>query len=858
LQIIISHVNTDFDALASMIAAKKLYPEAQLVLSDKQDDRVSRFLNMYRDVLSFKRDIEIDWSTVSKMILVDVASLKRVGKIGADFQENQTEFIVYDHHPAQPSNVQYNEGKVEQVGAAVTLLLEEIQAQQLPISEFEATLFGLGLYTDTGNFIYKNTTDRDLQMAAYLLKNGMNLEIVQRFSEQVLEPEQQQLFEQLRQQAETIIVDGLDIIVSSYTSKPFITGLSLLTTKLLEQKGADVAISVVKMKNHVHIIGRTSSDRVNLLPLIQSFGGGGHPQACSATVKNSELQPIYTNVLDHLQIILRPALTAEQIMSRPVKSLPADTPIAEASRLMYRYGHSGYPIVENEQLVGVITRRDLDKGNHHGLGHAPVKAYMTTDVITIEKDTSFEDIQKLIIHHNIGRLPVLDQGKLIGIVTRTNIIETLHDEQSLIAFKETYDTQTESLQPRMEEQLPTPIYALLQDVSQTAQHFGQPVYVIGGFVRDLLLKRPNDDIDIVVEGDGIAFAQQLQKDYGGDVLIHDNFGTATWSHPSEGMIDITSSRLEYYERPASLPDVERSTLEEDLQRRDFTINAMAIRLNQEHFGELIDPFGGQFDLQNKTIKVLHNMSFIEDPTRIFRAIRFEQRFRFSMDEQTKTLALNSIEKMTALSPNRIQGQMERLYVEGQSTAITARLFDLRFWEQFGIAQTYKQKSCHMTKELERNFRQQLAGKQPTWFQYMAIPFYVSNQLTSMLPFALTKQQKHFIDELLHIGKEQLTIQPVEQIGDYHYVFQPYSDDVLLYIWTALNQKNDDPFLQYVQKRKQLHPYFNGKDLMALGIKPGPHFSKLFLELEISQLNGVVNSKEDALQWLEQYRQAHSI
>src|SRR5699024_12312287 len=143
-------------------------------------------------VLSYNRYSEIDWLTCSNIMLVDVASIKREGKIGADFQENQTEFIVYDHHPAQPSNVQYNEGKVEQVGAAVTLLLEEIQAQQLPISEFEATLFGLGLYTDTGNFIYKNTTDRDLQMAAYLLKNGMNLEMVQRFSEQVLEPEQQQ------------------------------------------------------------------------------------------------------------------------------------------------------------------------------------------------------------------------------------------------------------------------------------------------------------------------------------------------------------------------------------------------------------------------------------------------------------------------------------------------------------------------------------------------------------------------------------------------------------------------------------------------------------------------------------------
>lgn len=858
LEIIISHVNTDFDALASMIAAKKLYPDAQVVLSDKQDDRVTRFLNMYRDVLNFKLDTEIDWANVSKIILVDVASLDRVGNINDQLKTNQVDFIVFDHHPPRPNNVKFIEGKIDQVGAAITLLLEEIQTKQLPISEFEATLFGLGLYTDTGNFTFQHTTERDLNMAAFLIKNGMNLESVQRFSEQVLELDQQQLLEQLREHADIKVLDGLDFVISSATTKPFVTGLSLLTHTLMQQKGVDVSITVVKMKNHIQIVGRTSSDRVNLLPLFKSFGGGGHQQACSATVKNSELLPVYEKVIEHLHTVLRPSITAEQIMSHPVKSLTPTTPIAEASRLMYRYGHSGYPIIENDQLVGVITRRDLDKGNHHGLGHAPVKAYMTTEVITIEKDTSFEDIQRLIINFNIGRLPVIDQGKLIGIVTRTNIIETLHDESSLAMFNETSDHQKNHMDMLMKKQLPSSIYALLRHISQSAQQFSQPVYVVGGFVRDLLLKRSNDDIDLVVEGNGVAFAKQLQKDFGGDVLIHDQFGTATWTHPSKVTIDITSSRLEYYERPASLPDVEQSTLQEDLERRDFTINAMAIQLNEASFGELIDPFSGQIDLENKTIKVLHNMSFVEDPTRIFRGIRFEQRFKFSMDEQTKKLALSSMDKVTALSPNRIHDQLEKLYNEGQPTSVTARLFDLQFWQQFGIEQKDKQKSCHMTKELERNFQQYLSGIKPNWFHYMLIPFYVSNQLERMMPFALIKQHKQFVDELLHIEEKQLTIKSVESIGDYHDNFHSYHDEVLLFIWTALNRKQNDPFIHYLQARKKLVHYFSGKDLINSGLKPGPHFSSLFLQLEKSQLNGDITSQEDANQWLNKYRQSHSI
>lgn len=856
MQIIISHVNTDFDALASMVAAKKLYPQAQLVLSSQQDDRVSRFLNMYRDLLDFKLDAEVDWSTVTTMILVDIASVDRIGHFRQHIQTDQVEFIVYDHHPPRPNNVSFHIGKLEQVGAAVTLLVEEIKAKRLSITEFEATLFGLGLYTDTGNFTYHHTTERDLKMAAYLLEQGMNLESIQRFSEQILETDQQQLLEYLREQSDIKVIDGIEIAVSRHTTKAFVTGLSLLTQMLMEQKGTDVAISVVKMKNHVQIVGRASSNRVNLLPLLKTFGGGGHQQACSATVKNGDLSEVYKDVIDGLPSILQATIRAEHIMSHPVKSLSPDTSIAEASRFMYRYGHSGYPIVDRNRLVGVITRRDLDKGNHHGLGHAPVKAYMTTNVITIAKDTSLEDIQKLIIDHNIGRLPVIDQGKLIGIVTRTNIIETLHDEQSLATFKEVKTDQKNHLHTLMEKVLPADIYSLLQDISQSAQQFGQAVYVIGGFVRDLMLKRPNDDIDLVVEGDGIAFAKQLQDDFGGEVLIHDSFGTATWTHPSNIMIDISSSRLEYYERPASLPDVEQSSLKEDLQRRDFTINAMAIRLNKKQFGELIDPYGGQLDLESKTIRVLHNMSFIEDPTRIFRGLRFEQRFTFSMDGQTKKLALNSIDKVQALSPNRIHDQMEKLYDEGQPTAITARLFDLQFWEQFGIDQQFKQQSCHMTKELSRNFQQHLDGKKPNCFHYMLIPFYLSAQLEKMVPHALLKQQKQFLEALIHIEKEQLTIERREQIGDYHATFHAYTDPVLLFVWTALNRKQDDPFLRYIQERKHLTAYIKGKDLIDLGLKPGPHFSSLFLKLEISQLNGEVTSKEEAIEWLHQYRQSN--
>lgn len=861
MQIILSHVNTDFDALASMIAAKKLYPDAQLVISDKQDNRVKRFLNIYRDTFDFIRDIHVDWPKVTTIILVDVASLSRVGRIPADLDAEKLNIIVYDHHPKRENDVKYDDGIVEQVGAAVTLLIEKIKECQLPISEFEATLFGLGIYTDTGNFTYKNTTPRDLQVASYLMDSGMNLEMVQRFSEQTLELKQQQLLDHLILNAETYEIDGLEIVVSSHQIETFQGGLALLTTKLADIKGGDASITVVKMKKHVHIVGRASSNRITLLPLLQKLGGGGHQHAGSAMVKNGDYESIVNDVTTSLNFMLKPAITAKEIMTYPVKTLTPETTIEESGRLMYRYGHSGYPIVEEGRLVGLITRRDLDKGNHHGLGHAPVKAYMTTNMITIEQDTTVEEIQKLIIEHNIGRLPVMENGEIVGIVTRTNIIEMIHSEISPGVEEKDANLAQHHLQQEMEAQLPEEVFALLNQISETARRVHIPVYLIGGIVRDILLGKPNDDIDIVVEGDGILFAQGLQEDYGGEVIEHDSFGTATWTHPSKLTIDITSSRLEYYDQPASLPDVETSTLEEDLHRRDFTINAMAIRLNEGHFGELIDPFGGREDLQEKTIKILHNISFIEDPTRIFRAIRFEERFQFLMDEQTEKLALNSIDKVKNLTPNRMIEEMKRLFKEGDPSTIIQRLFELNFWQQFGILTQSKTQSCRLARNLQTIYQglaqedSNILRERPSWFNYFLIPFSVHSNVEAASRFALTKHDMKLLQEIRDVNQYDGWNQ-AEKIGEYHPHLKGFSAEAILFELATGKIEDEQLVTDYVKKRSDLPQYVTGEDLVNVGLKPGPLFSDILLQLETSQLNGEVKSKEEAMEWLQKFIATH--
>ena len=177
---------------------------------------------------------------------------------------------------------------------------------------------------------------------------------------------------------------------------------------------------------------------------------------------------------------------------------------------------------------------------------------------------------------------------------------------------------------------------------------GFHAHLVGGFVRDLLLRIDNFDIDIVIEGDGIRFAKELARRFGARTRVHKEFGTAKVLFPGGFKVDVASARLEYYRAPAALPIVEHSSLKLDLYRRDFTINTLAISLNTNTFGELIDFFGAQRDIKEKSIRVLHSLSFVEDPTRVFRAVRFEQRFRFHIGKFTVNLIKNAV-KMSFLA-----------------------------------------------------------------------------------------------------------------------------------------------------------------------------------------------------------------
>jgi tRNA nucleotidyltransferase (CCA-adding enzyme) len=371
-------------------------------------------------------------------------------------------------------------------------------------------------------------------------------------------------------------------------------------------------------------------------------------------------------------------------MSSPVRTIDTGATMAEAGELMARWGHGGLPIVEGGDLVGLVTRKDVDKASRHGLEHAPVTGFMGRDVVTVQPDLDLYGLERLLATRGIGRVPVVDGGELIGIITRKDVLRAEHGDAYLDRrLARAHPQAAKKFLGGIETLLPEHVRNALRHLGEIAAERGQRAHVVGGFVRDMLLSRRNLDLDIVVEGDGVAFAESAAQALGARVKVHRRFGTAVLVLSREFHVDIASSRSEYYTKPGALPTVERSTLRQDLFRRDFTVNAMAACIDPDCFGQLADPFGGLRDLEHGVVRVLHGLSFVDDPTRVLRAARFEERYGFRMDASTEELARRAVamRMLAEVSGARIREELIDIFDEEHPQQVLARLHALGALEE---------------------------------------------------------------------------------------------------------------------------------------------------------------------------------
>ncbi len=875
MEVITTHINADFDSLASMIAAKKLYPDAVLVFPGSQERSLREFfIHSTLYALEIERLKNIDLQKIKRLILVDTRQKNRIGKFADIVSKPDIEIHIYDHHPPSSDDIHGSVEVISEVGSTVTIILDLLKKKQIEITPDEATLMMLGIYEDTGNLTYPSTREEDFYAAGYLMKKGANINIISNIITRELTSEQVFLLNDLIQSATRYNINGIDIVIAQASVDHYIGDIAILVHKLKDMENLDVLFVLVRMEDRLYLIGRSRIEEVNVSEVAAEFGGGGHPTAASATVKGMTLLEAQEKLLKVLHEIVRPRKLAKDVMVYPVKTIEPERTLEEAKEVMTRYNLNFLPVIQDEKVIGLISKQVVEKGIYHGLNESHVKEYMSTEFSVVSPDTPFSKIQELVIGHNQNFLPVLKKDKLVGVITLRDVMRVLQEEmQKGIDGKSSSDSQPLYARKKMitrliKEHFPERIQNLLLEFGKIGDELGYSVYAVGGFVRDLIMRVDNFDMDIVIEGDGIHFAEVFGQRFTCRIRAHKKYGTAIIIFPDGLKVDVATARLEVYESPAALPTVEKGSIRMDLYRRDFTINTLAIKLNPSSFGELIDFFGGMRDIKDKVIRVLHNLSFVEDPTRVFRAIRFEQRFGFQIAKHTQNLMKNAVRMgfLERLSGRRIFSEIVLILEEEFPLPALKRMRD------FNLLPVLHPK-IKFDKEVESLFEQ--IHHVISWFDLLFLKekynrwiIYFWGLLDSLKKEEIEEVCKRLdlnekIQRRLIEGKyqaEQALLRIFYWINsgvnpkrsEIYELLHTLSTETILFMMAKTTQNETRRFISlYFTQLKDTKPLLKGSDLIEMGIKPGPVIKKILNELLIARLDEKVITREDELRYISE-------
>lgn len=874
MEVILTHEQADFDALAALLAASLLNNGARPVLPARINRNARKFINLYSPDLPFIEPRDLPAETIEVITLVDTQSLVTLKGI-----TKNTQFMVIDHHQLKPDIPAGWRCRIEKTGATTTLLVEQLEEHDIAFSQIQATLLLLGIYEDTGSLTYASTTVRDARAVVFLLEKGASLRIAAEYLNPALSSNQRLLAEELMEKAQTISVQGRNVLLSQADARNMDEEISSVAHKLRDLLDPDALFLMVHTKEGIRIIARSTSDEINVARILTPFGGGGHERAASALLadhideNDGFIAATLEKLLSEIKSNVQPAMTVNRIMSKKPLLLSPDTTLAEAERVMQRYGYEGYPVVKEDKVVGLLTRRAVDRAKHHKL-NLTVSSLMESGEYSLLPDQSIDQVQDLMASTGWGQIPVLDpvNEKIIGIVTRTDLLKNLMPADRPRASAENYSSL-------IEKALPPGRLALLKNIIETAGHGHQALYIVGGFVRDLILRIPSQDFDIVVEGDAIKLARQLADQFGGRVIAHRRFGTAKWQIKDikENLIrqigcdqkdiadlpdtlDLISARTEFYDHPTALPVVETSSIKQDLHRRDFTINTLALRLDGSHFGELQDHWGGLIDLKKKQVKVLHSLSFVDDPTRMLRAVRFEQRFGFHIETRTRQLLNEALENLKQVSGDRIRHEIELVFKEVDPCKVLDRLMELNLLSAVHPGLIWnKEYAAFVQSALTQDFS--APWNLPATMGNMELRSTVAclvwlSNFEKQVALAIG-HRLHFSNALLEAleaavdlraAADELQNLPASQFTERLAAIPEIS---LFALFCTQNQTDlQSRILTYLRSWRKMEPFTTGETLKSLGIPPGPRYAAILKELKAARLNGLIKDRQSEKAYLE--------
>lgn len=862
--IISTRAPVDMDGLASAMAAQKCHPGSVIVLSRELNGRVSSYIDLNREKLPL---VEPEGDLACTLLVgINVTQKEDLEELGSLVDEGAG-FHSYDRIAGKDECPD----KAGKVGATTTLLVEEIIEKGYSLSEWESTLMAMGIYEATGNLLFTSTTKRDVAALGFLWEQGVDIEYMRQFLATPPVISRKTILEKLVSQTEFFELNRLRIMFCWAYVEDYPDGFAEIVHRLGLLNEADVLLCLVKIGEKIKLIARAFDDNIDLRELLEFWKVKGHARAVSETFDSSSVYRIRRDLLDILASSSNYPFQARDIATYPVQGIDSGISVSEAIEMLASCEYSGMPVFEGEKAIGMISRKELYRAQRHLLGDAPVKSFLKKEIVCAGPEDSVTSLMQTMAENNVKRVIITDHkaDRASGIVTRTDLMRFLGKRSpGVTGKKQPGDVfikpagadnleSIEDLTPLINKVLSPRLQRLLLLIGQRADKDGVSVYLVGGVVRDLLMGRGiPEDLDLVVIPDAISFARTLNRNLQGELTEHETFGTASIRAEGFPHVDLVTARREHYAFPAALPQVEASSLKNDLFRRDFTINTLACSLNLHSFGALFDYFGGRKDLNSGMIRILYNLSFVDDPLRILRAVRFASRFGFIIEEET----LQSIKKalnnrlLDQVSRERLNKEIRLIFQEKDPPRVMKRMADtgvlsflfprlrptVKTWSVLGrvketIEWSRRREWIQRPDEDVLYLGAFFLGLKKADVRFWGTRLQLSREKIEKLEFA--------VEEIPRI-MEELAVCQVRP-GQVLNILGNLPAETLLLIRALAPNPRVKNFPGYVlDSLRHVRARVDAAELKQMGLEPGPMYGRVLEELKEAILDGRVRTLEE--------------
>ncbi|MGM0598298.1 MAG: CBS domain-containing protein [Candidatus Rifleibacteriota bacterium] len=803
---------------------------------------------------------EIDFKKVNKVHLIGVSLPKHNPELSNKLVRHNIETIIYANRRCKlPFKFFTLSTRSQSITAG---LLNRLLKDKKEFNHEDLDLFAMAICEKTWAGLSSRVTPTDLIILDFLRKKRVSNRRIADSIVLGLREGQTRLYHEMLRNIQDIHPGNWPVTLICVNSAGKVQDLEPIVESIWSEICPHIAVICITSGKFSRVWARSSISEVDLAEVFKDFRPDLKRNWVSFNFSGTNHKLNSYVLKDYLFRFLPPALTAEKIMSVSPQSIDCIASVKKAMDAMLKFNLMSLVVTRQGKYAGIITRRDLDRAVQMELLDSPIEPYVPTSTPVVGPTTPARALKNIMVRFNLTRLPVVQENEAIGIITTRELLRALPDHLPLppdyLPLAEVAKLPSANkIEEIIKRVFSLKVFHILSKIGKFATRDQINAFAVGGFVRDLLMEKQNLDIDIVVIGDAIPFARRMSKEFNCDFKVFDRFHTAR-IYLEDMKIDFSSARIEHYPDPGALPQIEFSGLSSDLYRRDFTINSLALSLNSVTFLELKDFFGGFADLAQKKIRILHSFSFIEDPTRLFRAIRFARRFNFNFEKDTRRAFDLAVHRgcMRKLSIKRIGSEISRCLNEEKPYKIIEELFNNDLMTALSpelndismIPSRFR-----LVKGLVKRFKvieEEIDEEAILWTGLLCTlsPQKAANILDSIgTPHS---RRVLVVSALKAVNQvpEKISAVDIDNNSNLFNLLSPYPIEALIALMAfALEKRNSRKVLKFIGELRTIKPLINGHDLISAGIPPGPHMRTIFKHILELKLQGKKLSKNKELE-----------